>query len=105
MGRGPLESASLLVARSGKAFIATGATAQGQGVKTMLAQIAGGILGLAPENIEVVDGDTAASPLGLGAFASRQAVTAGNAVHRAANAVAAKAIEAAAAMLNVAAED
>ena len=35
--------------------------------------------------IHVVAGDTAASPLGLGAFASRQAVTAGNAVHLAAH--------------------
>ena len=104
-GRGPFESASLRIARSGKAFITTGATAQGQGVKTMLAQIAGGILGIAPEDIHVVDGDTAASPLGLGAFASRQAVNAGNAVHRAANAVAATAIQAAAAMLNLAPED
>jgi carbon-monoxide dehydrogenase large subunit len=104
-GRGPFESASLRIARSGKAFIATGATAQGQGVKTMLAQIAGGILGIAPEAIHITDGDTAASPLGLGAFASRQAVNAGNAVHRAAEAVATKAIQAAAAMLNLAPED
>jgi carbon-monoxide dehydrogenase large subunit len=104
-GRGPFESASLRIARSGKIFIATGATAQGQGVKTMLAQIAGGILGIAPEVIHVTDGDTAAAPLGLGAFASRQAVNAGNAVHRAANAVAVKAIQAAAAMLNLAPED
>ncbi|HYK80518.1 MAG TPA: molybdopterin cofactor-binding domain-containing protein, partial [Micropepsaceae bacterium] len=104
-GRGPFESASLRIARSGKIFIATGATAQGQGVKTMLAQIAGGILGIAPEEIHVTDGDTAASPLGLGAFASRQAVNAGNAVHRATALVAAKAIQAAAAMLNVAADE
>jgi carbon-monoxide dehydrogenase large subunit len=104
-GRGPFESASLRIARSGKIFIATGATAQGQGVKTMLAQIAGGVLGMGPEEIHVIDGDTAASPLGLGAFASRQAVNAGNAVHRAAALVAAKAVQAAAAMLNLAPED
>jgi aerobic carbon-monoxide dehydrogenase large subunit len=104
-GRGPFESASLRVARSGKIFIATGATAQGQGVKTMLAQIAGGVLGMRAEEIHVTDGDTAASPLGLGAFASRQAVNAGNAVHRAAALVAAKAVQAAAAMLNLAPEE
>jgi carbon-monoxide dehydrogenase large subunit len=104
-GRGPFESASVRIARSGKTFVTTGATAQGQGVKTMLAQIAGGILGIGPETIHVTDGDTAASPLGLGAFASRQAVNAGNAVHRAASDVAAKAIHAAAAMLNLAPED
>jgi carbon-monoxide dehydrogenase large subunit len=53
----------------------------------------------------VIDGDTLASPLGLGAYASRQAVTAGNAVHNAARAVAAKAMEAASAMLKVAPEE
>jgi len=104
-GRGPFESASLRITRSGKVFVATGATAQGQGVKTMLSQVAGGILDIAPTEIDITDGDTGASPLGLGAFASRQAVNAGNAVHHAANAVAAKAIQAAAAMLNVAPDD
>jgi carbon-monoxide dehydrogenase large subunit len=71
----------------------------------MLAQIVSGAFGLHARDIRVVDGDTAASPLGLGAFASRQAVTAGNAAHRAAGVVAAKAIAAAAALLNVPAQD
>ena len=39
----------------------------------------------AATRFSVIDGDTAASPLGLGAFASRQAVNAGNAVARAPN--------------------
>jgi carbon-monoxide dehydrogenase large subunit len=104
-GRGPFESASLRVHPSGRIVIATGATAQGQGVKTMLAQIASGVFSVAPEAIHVVDGDTSASPLGLGAYASRQAVTAGNAVHRAAHAVVEKAIAAASAMLRVSADE
>jgi carbon-monoxide dehydrogenase large subunit len=104
-GRGPFESASLRVHPSGRIVIATGATAQGQGVKTMLAQIASGVLSVPPETIRVIDGDTLASPLGLGAYASRQAVTAGNAAHHAAQAVAAKAITAASAMLRVAPEE
>ena len=101
-GRGPFESAAVRIGPSGKIAVMTGATAQGQGVKTMLAQIVAGVLGVKPDTIHVVDGDTDASPLGLGAFASRQAVTAGNAVHRASALVAAKAIEAASAMLKVA---
>jgi carbon-monoxide dehydrogenase large subunit len=104
-GRGPFESVSIRIGPSGKVLVTTGATAQGQGVKTMLAQIVSGALGLRAQDIRVVDGDTAASPLGLGAFASRQAVTAGNAAHRAARTVAAKAIEAAAAILKLPAED
>ena len=71
----------------------------------MLAQIVAGILGVPAENIHVIDGDTAASPLGLGAFASRQAVNAGNAAHNAAQSVAAKAIQTAAVLLKLAPED
>ena len=104
-GRGPFESASIRIHPSGRIVIATGATSQGQGVKTMLAQIASGVLSSPPEAIQVIDGDTSASPLGLGAYASRQAVTAGNAVHHAAQAVAAKAIAAASAMLRVSADE
>ncbi|HEX3484736.1 MAG TPA: xanthine dehydrogenase family protein molybdopterin-binding subunit [Micropepsaceae bacterium] len=104
-GRGPFESASVRVGPSCKIIVTTGATAQGQGVKSMLAQIVGGKLGVNAETIHIIDGDTEASPLGLGAFASRQTVNAGNAAHRAAHAVAAKAIQTAAILLKLAPED
>ncbi|HXJ01917.1 MAG TPA: xanthine dehydrogenase family protein molybdopterin-binding subunit [Micropepsaceae bacterium] len=104
-GRGPFESASVRIGPSGKIIVTTGATAQGQGVKSMLAQIVGGTFGVKAENIHVIDGDTEASPLGLGAFASRQAVNAGNAAHHAAHAVAAKAIQTAAILLKLAPDD
>ncbi len=67
----------------------------------MLAQLVSDVLRVHPGDIQVIDGDTAASALGLGAFASRQAVTAGNAVHIAVRRVAEKAIAAAAAMLKL----
>ena len=104
-GRGPFESAAVRVGPSGRVVVTTGATAQGQGVKTMLAQIAGAALGVDPGDVHVVDGDTDASPLGLGAFASRQAVTAGNAVHLAATLVADKARRTAAHLLEASADD
>ena len=90
-GRGPFESGAVRVAPSGKISVFTGATAMGQGLATALAQICGEQLGVSPEQIQVVAGDTATSPLGLGGFASRQLVTAGSSVHLAAKAVAAKA--------------
>ena len=71
----------------------------------MLAQLAGDVLGVPPEDIDVIAGDTAGTALGFGAFASRQTVTAGNAVHLAAIAVRDKAIKAAAEMLEASAED
>jgi carbon-monoxide dehydrogenase large subunit len=104
-GRGPFESASIRIGPSGKIVVTTGATAQGQGVKSMLAQIAGSVLGIAPADIRVIDGDTNASPLGLGAYASRQAVTAGNAMFLATQRVAEKARQMATHMLEASADD
>ena len=100
-GRGPFESAIVRVGRSGKVSIFTGAMAMGQGLKTILAQIAADQVGVRPEDITVVSGDTATIQLGLGGFASRQTVTAGNSVHLAARAVREKAIAAAAIILDV----
>jgi carbon-monoxide dehydrogenase large subunit len=71
----------------------------------MLAQLAAEALGVQPKDVHVTSGDTAASPLGHGAYASRQAVVAGNAVHLAARMVAEKARQAASAMLEVAPDD
>ena len=104
-GRGPFESTAIRIGPSGQIVVATGATAQGQGTKTMLAQLAASVFGVSADAIHVIDGDTAATPLGLGAFASRQAVTAGNAAYLAALSVAEKAKAAASAMLEVAPED
>ena len=104
-GRGPFESATVRIGPSGKIVVSTGAAAQGQGTHTMLAQLAADALGVRPDEVHVTSGDTAASPLGHGAYASRQAVVAGNAVHLAARTVAEKARQAAAAMLEVSADD
>ena len=104
-GRGPFESAIVRVGRSGQVSVFTGAAAMGQGTKTMLAQIAAEQMGVRPEDVMVVAGDTAAVQLGLGGFASRQAVTAGSSTHLAAMAVREKAIAAAAAMLDVPADE
>jgi aerobic carbon-monoxide dehydrogenase large subunit len=104
-GRGPFESAALRVGPSGQIVVTTGASAQGQGVGTLLAQLAGDILGVAPQNIAVIAGDTSGTPLGFGAFASRQTVTAGSAVHLAAIEVRDKAIRAAAELMEASAQD
>lgn len=100
-GRGPFESAIVRVGRSGKVSVYTGAMAMGQGLKTVLAQITADQLGVKPEDITVICGDTSTIQLGLGGFASRQTVTAGSSTHLAARAVREKAIAAAAALLDV----
>jgi aerobic carbon-monoxide dehydrogenase large subunit len=104
-GRGPFESVSVRIGPSGKIVVATGATNQGQGTHTMLAQLAGEIFGVTADRVQVIAGDTAASPLGHGAYASRQAVTAGSDLHIASRMVADKAKQVASAMLEVAPDD
>jgi carbon-monoxide dehydrogenase large subunit len=100
-GRGPFESARVRVDRSGKVTVFTGAVAIGQGLKTAFAQICAEELGVAPRDITVVAGDTGAISLGMGAFASRQTVMGGSAVHVAATVVRDKVRKAAAEILEV----
>ena len=104
-GRGPFEFGGVRVSPTGSITVSTGAAAMGQGVATALAQICAEAFGVRAQDVTVVAGDTAAAPLGLGGFASRQTVTAGSSVHVAAQAVAAKARKLASYVLEVAEED
>jgi carbon-monoxide dehydrogenase large subunit len=90
-GRGPFESAVVRVTGTGVVSVLTGAAAIGQGLVTALSQICAEQLGMRPQDVHVIHGDTAVVPWGLGAFASRQTVTAGSSVYLAARAVAEKA--------------
>jgi carbon-monoxide dehydrogenase large subunit len=104
-GRGPFESGLVRVSNTGRVSVFTGAAAIGQGLRTALAQICATELGLSAPDITVVPGDTAGVSLGLGAFASRQTVTAGSSVLLAARAVAGKAKKLASHMLEAAEHD
>lgn len=86
-GLGPYEGATVRITERGKVQVEAALSAQGQGQATMLAQITSEALGIRPQDVEVRLGDTAVSRYGLGTFASRTAVTAGSACHRAALAV------------------
>jgi carbon-monoxide dehydrogenase large subunit len=104
-GRGPFESASVRIGPSGRILVTSGATAQGQGTKSMLATIVANALSVDVGMIDVVVGDTDFSPLGIGAFASRQTVTAGNSAHIAASLVAKKARQVAAELFEASVDD
>jgi carbon-monoxide dehydrogenase large subunit len=104
-GRGPFESGLVRVSNTGRVSVFTGAAAIGQGLRTALAQICAGELGLDARDITVVPGDTGGISLGLGAFASRQTVTAGSSVLLAARAVAGKAKKLASHVLEAAEHD
>jgi len=104
-GRGPYESAIVRIGQSGKISIYSGAAPMGQGLRTALAQICATEFGIAPEDVSVVVGDTAAVPLGMGGFASRQTVTAGSSVHLASVQVRDKVLQIAGHMLEASVED
>ncbi len=100
-GVGPYEGAHVQVLVSGKVVAATGIPSQGQAHATVWAQIVADELGVDVADVAVTSGDTRRFPWGVGTFASRAAVTAGNAMHVAARTVAEKAKRVAADHLEV----
>jgi aerobic carbon-monoxide dehydrogenase large subunit len=78
------ESARVVVHADGRATVFCGAQSTGQGHATSLAQVAASVLGIALDNIEVVEGDTQAVPFGTGTFNSRSMAIGGSAVYEAA---------------------
>jgi aerobic carbon-monoxide dehydrogenase large subunit len=100
-GLGPQETADVTVSKSGAVHVYSGGTSIGQGIETVLAQIAADALGVDPAVVRVTTGDTAAQPFGAGSWASRSTVVGGSAVHLAAAAVRERAIQLAARILEV----
>ncbi len=82
------EQATVRVTPDGGAEIRIGVHSHGQGMETTMAQVACEILGIQPEHISVVHGDTAMTPFSTGTYASRSMVMAGGAVSRSAREVA-----------------
>ncbi|MGE0630414.1 MAG: molybdopterin cofactor-binding domain-containing protein [Hyphomicrobiaceae bacterium] len=104
-GLGPYEGATVRVSTTGRITLSTGATPHGQGHKTAFAQVVADQLGVSVDDVTVVTGDTGAIPLGMGTFASRSAVNAGNSSHLAAIEVATKIKKVASEMMEVAEAD
>ncbi len=104
-GLGPQETADVVVSGTGAVHVYSGGTSLGQGIETVLAQIAADALGIDPAAVTVVNGDTDRQPFGGGSWASRTTVVAGSAVHAAAGAVRDRAAEVAARMLETSPAD
>jgi aerobic carbon-monoxide dehydrogenase large subunit len=85
--------------------VATGACSQGQGHETTFAQIAADVLGVDLADVTVIGGDTREVSAGIGTFASRSLVVAGNAIARSAGAVRLKLVRAAATLMEAAEAD
>ena len=99
------DSATLRVDPDGAARVGLGTTDLGQGTETTAAQLVADALGLDPEDVTVVMGDTDRAPYGLGAWGSRSAIVMSGSILMAADRVMVKAREIAAHMLEAAAED
>jgi carbon-monoxide dehydrogenase large subunit len=104
-GLGPHESTHLRVDPSGDVTLVTGASPHGQGTATALAQLVADELGIQPSAVSVSHGDTDAIAYGVGTYASRNAVVAGNAAYVAARQVKDKALRLAAQLLEAAPDD
>ena len=104
-GFGPYEGATVRVSGNGKVYVFTGAVSQGQGQETALAQVCADYLGADFKDIHVTTGDSAMIQYGIGTFASRVMVTAGNAVAQAATRVREKIVRIASSILECNSDD
>ena len=99
------ETAKVQMLASGKVEVITGTTPHGQGHVTSWSQIAADALGVTPDDVEVLHGDTAIAPYGRDTYGSRSLPVGGVAVHMAAQKVVDKAKKIAAHMLEAAEGD
>jgi carbon-monoxide dehydrogenase large subunit len=102
---GFFESAEIRIDANGGAQILAGTHNHGQGHDTTYAQIVADRLGLDYNRIRVVEGDTAAVPMGTGTFGSRSIAVGGSAIAVAADKIVAKGKRIAASLLEAADED
>ena len=99
------ETVILSVDPSGFVEARIGSSPHGQGLRTTLAQIIADEIGVTPDLIKVVHGDTDRAPYGWGTFASRSLVISGGATLIAAQKVRAKLVKIASHMLEAAPDD
>jgi carbon-monoxide dehydrogenase large subunit len=99
------ETVYLTIDPSGFVEARIGSSPHGQGLRTSLAQIIADEIGIDPEFIKVVHGDTDRSPYGWGTFASRSLVLSGGASLLAAQKIRAKLLKMASHFLEAAPED
>jgi carbon-monoxide dehydrogenase large subunit len=105
LGLGMADGAEVRVHPTGKAVVRLSVQTQGQGHETTFAQIVAEELGIPPEDIEVIHGDTDNTPFGLGTYGSRSTPVSGAAVAVAARRVRDKAKLIASAMIEASPDD
>jgi carbon-monoxide dehydrogenase large subunit len=99
------ETVDIAMDPSGRVEARIGASPHGQGLQTTLAQLVADELGVEPQKVRVVYGDTDRTPYGWGTFGSRSLVIAGGAATLAARKVREKLLAIASDVLEAARED
>jgi carbon-monoxide dehydrogenase large subunit len=77
LGLGMADGCELRIHPTGKAVVRLSVKTQGQGHETTFAQIIAEEIGIPPDDIEVVHGDTDNTPFGLGTYGSRSTPVSG----------------------------
>ena len=81
MPAGGWESGTVRIEPTGKITALSSASPHGQGQETTFAQMIADLLGISPDDINVVHGDTAVVPYGIGTFGSRGTAVGGTALY------------------------
>jgi len=103
-GLGPFDKVRIEVSREGDIEVVTGVASVGQGVETVIAQIAAETLGIDYAQIKVTHGQTDRIDKGMGAFASRVTVMCGEATRMAATKLREQALTAASTLMQTPAD-
>ncbi|WP_090139241.1 xanthine dehydrogenase family protein molybdopterin-binding subunit [Limnohabitans sp. DM1] len=88
---GLFECGEVRVHPTGSVTVFTGSHSHGQGHETTFAQVVAARLGLSPEQVDIVHGDTGRVPFGMGTYGSRSISVGGAAIMRALDKIEAKA--------------
>jgi len=99
------DATTVRIESNGKITALVGITEQGQGNHTAIAQLIADELGVTPDDVTVISGDTAAVPYGGGTWASRGMPIGGSATVLAARALREKVAQIAASLLEASAAD
>ena len=78
---GGWDAATIRCLPTGKVVVATGTSPHGQGHETTWSQIVADGLGVTPDDITVLHGDTQITPLGMDTYGSRSVSVGGVALH------------------------
>ncbi len=102
---GLYESATVRVNATGGLVVMTGSHSHGQGHETSFAQVVADMIGIPEDQVEIVHGDTANTPMGMGTYGSRSIAVGGSAMVRATEKIIAKAKKIAAHLMEAAEGD